>query len=725
MIYEYAEDRREKRRKALERQEDMGQIFSYGSKAIEMAAQKFYQDQRNLVPEYNLRYLPNPFLYQYDLEVFIFLNHKALQKREIEIATEAGDTARIELIKRFGFTGMPPHEHVFQAAKIRWPSYQEDDGSITGNFIRHPWVEDDFKAMMNYVFVICFGGAGQGKTHGFIAFMCMIWDHFIKTDKGAKCSFSTVSEDKLKNAAWPYLQRLYTIDSDRKFSLYAGSGNIITDYTIKRTGARAKDTGGVFRGILVGKNVDQQTVTDKLTGTHGHPCMAYLIDEAQSTPPAPVEAAPNYLKSPKHGWVMMSGNYGTDSDTLAKNATPKQGWDNVDEETHIWESTTVVGREACVIHKNNNLSPAMQEPWATMTPFLPKQADLETLYPTEASRRTEGYRRFWIGWRSSDNTEGYVIQSNMVVKGGADKSLIFGGLRNRRNHLSFDSAPADSDRNILMPFHDGYSREDGVWIWGFSDCRALEKSTASTTYYRESSGQIIETASELNVHSGNMICDWTNRGGHPEFLDEMGFETEVLVYNEAPPDGVRRNERTGMVEPEVVAEVDAKGIPTRWAHSTCVNRIAMGAYALRAYILLGVVKGVNKQTLEGIQAVGLLNDFEQELFRRKMEYVPCVKWGDREKLEKKDKFIDEFGFSPDILDTMFQAAYYMWAIVGMPIHKKVVASEWDDARPVKLADTGQNDISNINATWEDDQGTGIEEDEESQFAVYTDTDTSW
>ena len=724
MFTEYHPDYRERRAKAYDEHESFGRIYSYGSKAVEMAAQKFYNEGRHQIEPYTLRFMPNPFLWQYDLEVFIFLNYKALHARELEIAKDAGDEKRYSEVEKYGLTGMPPHEHVFQAAKIRWPSYTEDDGSISGNFVRHPWIEDDIKALMNYTFVICFGGAGQGKTHGFITFMCMIWDHFIQTDKGAKCSFSTVSEDKLKNAAWPYLQRLYgssVQDANRKYSLYAGTGNIITDYTIKRVGGRAKDTGGVFRGILVGRNTDQQSVVDKLTGTHGHPAAAYLIDEAQSTPPAPIEASANYLSSPRHGWVMMSGNYGQDSDQLAKNGTPKQGWENVDETTHIWESNTITGNTACVIHKNNDLSPAMEEPWATLTPFLPSREKKERLYPTEASRKTEAYRRFWIGWRSSDNVEGYCISADMVKRGGADAPFLFGSIRNRVNHLSFDSAPADSDRNVLTPFHDGYERDTGTWVWGFSEARALEKATVSQTYYRESTEQILMIAEEIGVRSGNMILDWTNRGGHLEFLEERGFVTEALVYNEAPPDGVRKNERTKVVEPEIVAEIDAKGVPTRWAHSTCVNRITMGAYALRAYIMLGVVKGINKRMLEGIESLGLLNDFEQELFRRKLELVPCTRWGDREKLEKKRIFMDEFGFSPDILDTMFQAAYYMWVHRGMPVYQKVVADEYADSRPIKTPDTGEADIQKINDLWNDDS-IGDAEPVETGYSVYSSID---
>ena len=720
MAFENHSDLPERVEKALSYQYEMGKVYSYNSRAIEEEVQLFWKQGRNTVPDFDIRYIPNPFLYQYDLEVHMFLEYDRLQARELEIANASGASeARIEEIERFGFSGARREEHLFNACSIRWPVYENIDGSLGGHFIRHPWVEDDFKALANYQFVISFGGAGQGKTHGFLCFLCILWDHYICTEKGGKCSFSTVNEDKLKNVAWPYVQRFYHgTDEDRdRYSLYSGQGQIVSDFTIKRKGKKSKDTAGVIKGILVGNNTNQSTVTDKLTGSHGHPGVAYLIDELQSTPIAPLEASSNFLSTAKHGWVACAGNYDRDYDSLGSNVRPIQGWKNVDEYTHIWESTICTGATACCIHKNNNMSPAMEEPWSTLTPFLPTEKRRNERFSTEASKKTEGYRRFWVGWRSSENVEGYIITESVVHASGADEKFLTASIRGITNYFSFDSAPADADRNVLLTFSDGYHIENGKWLWGFKACETLPKATASDQYYRESSQEIVKRAKDLNVRSGNMICDWSNRGGHPEFLDNLGFKTEVLVYNEAPPDGNRTVERSGLIDSSLVADVDEDGNAIRWAHSTCVNRISMGAYALRAYIMLGVVTGINRELLDHMRGMGMLHDYEQELFRRKTEMMPSIKYGEREKLEEKKIFIKEFGFSPDVLDCMFQAAYYMWFIKGMPIHKVVFLDGYSKDEPIKIVDQVETQIDELNSLWDNESEELFTEEDNLYFAA--------
>jgi hypothetical protein len=715
-VFENHPDLQDRVDKALSFQYECGKIYSYNSRAVEQEAKEFYEQGRNAVPEFDIRYIPNPFVYQYDLEMHMFLEYERLQKKELEIlAASNAPSSRIEEVQRFGFSGAKREEHLFNACAIRWPVYSNLDGSLGGHFIRHPWVEDDFHALSNYQFVISFGGAGQGKTHGYLCFLCLLWDHYIDTEKGGKCSFSTVNEDKLKNVAWPYIQRFYHgTDEDRdKYSLYAGRGQIVSDFTIKRKGKKMKDTAGVIKGILVGNNTNQSTVTDKLTGSHGHYGVAYLIDELQSTPIAPLEASANFLSTSRHGWVVCAGNYDRDSDSLGDNVRPTQGWKNVDETTHIWESTICTGATACCIHKNNDLSPAMKEPWDKLTPFLPTEKRKLERFPTESSRKTEAYRRFWIGWRSAENTEGYVITESIVHFGKADEDFSKKPVRGITNYFSFDSAPADADRNVLLTFGDGYNHDDGLWVWGFKSCETLPKATASDQYYRESSQEIIKRARILNVRSGNMITDWSNRGGHPEFLDELGFKTEVLVYNEAPPDGNRIVERLGITEPSIVAEVNQDGVPIKWAHTVCVNRISMGAFALRAYIILGVISGINRELLEPMKNMGMMNDYEQELFRRKTEQLGSVKYGDREKLEEKRIFIKEYGFSPDVLDCMFQAAYFMWAVKGMPIYEKVYLDGYSKEEPIKKTENAtQSQIDEINELWNDEL---IEEESDIYF----------
>ena len=153
----------------------------------------------------------------------------------------------------------------------------------------------------------------------------------------------------------------------------------------------------------------------------------------------------------------------------------------------------------------------------------------------------------------------------------------------------------------------------------------------------------------------------------------------------------------------------------------------MGAYALRRYILLGVVRGINSHMIADIEANGMFKDFEQEIYRRKTEKVACIKWGEREKLEKKELFIKEYGFSPDVLDCMFQAAYYMWVFKGMPLDKPTYLDGYREDKPIEIKDNNKEQIEELNSIWEDDvtfNNTDTIEDD-SEFAVYSELEEDW
>ena len=269
-MFESKEKKRLKR-KSLGVANSMGTIHAYGSEAIIERRRKFYANESHMVELFHEEYQPNPYVFQYELEIDIFLNYEEIKKEEIKMAEKAGNYDRVQEIEEFGPTGLEPHEHLFIAAEIRWP-IKKQDGHWFSKLTPHPWIEKQWKELKNWQFLTVFGGGGQGKTHGFAAFMCMIFDHFICTDAGAKCCFSTVNEDKLKSVVWPYIsQRLYPVDESRdSFSLYAGRGKVAGDYTIKRFGKKDKDTGAVMRGILVGHSVQDAAIEDKLTGSHGH-----------------------------------------------------------------------------------------------------------------------------------------------------------------------------------------------------------------------------------------------------------------------------------------------------------------------------------------------------------------------------------------------------------------------------------------------------------------------
>ena len=668
-----APDRALLKEKSIRASPHKKRLHLYRCKALRARFEGFHKREQHKIPLFDEKYLPNPWVFQYDLEFQIFLDWKNLKKEALALAES--DEER-EWIEEYGPTGLQAHEHLFLAAEIRWPIERKRNGAWLSKLCPHPWIEDQWKELIDWKFLIVFGGGGQGKTHGFAAFLIMLFDHFIGTANGAKCCFSTVNEDKLKSVIWPYVsQRLYPTDKKRSpFSLYAGRGNVGGDYTIFRFGDKAKDTGGVMQGILVGASVKDATITDKLTGSHGHIARAYLMDEMQSTRSAPMDAAQNYLSTALYSWVFGAGNYGEDGDLLGTNAQPEAGWDSVDEATGKWVSMTQIGHRARVIHQNNELSPAMlDDVWvkrcvnpATGECFLPNKKRRKELYPTKASRNTNAYRRFWIGFRDLDATGNRIVSPAMVEATGCDKEPIFDPSYPIHHALSFDPAQAQGDRNMLLHFADGIEMHTNKWVWAPLEYCAMPTASHGEKYYREGCDFILKFCQERGISSGKAIMDWTSRTSHVEMLSGDNFRIHPILYGVACPDGKTPHPHTGIIDQPICIEPNAKEyVKSKFAHKTCVNMAGLMGWLLQQYVTFARLRNINRNLLAPLLMAGNSRTIDKELYLREFEYRVTGNRGDRFGIKSKEQFIKAYSFSPDILDCLLQASYYMLQFRGM------------------------------------------------------------
>lgn len=661
----------EKQQTAM-RAAQIGGLYLYGLNCLHQKRKEFikkgYQvkgdkNSRQRIKPLDISYEPNPFMYQYDLEVDIFLNYEEYQKQELEIIRERmedkvgeereKDEEIINNILEHGVTGLPREEHFWNAAEIRWPTKTLDSGKLEGAFIRHPWVEKFIKATTTHEFIVMFGGSGQGKTHGPIAFMCIMWDHFSDTFYGARCCFSSINKDKLNSACWAYMQRLYN-SGKKDVSLYAGNGIIAGDWTIKRAG-NPRDTGGIIKGMLVG--TDDKTsnrVKDKLTGSHVPTLMIYFIDEGQSTRAAPVEASPNFLQNPKHGWVFMSGNPSEHEDQLGRNSKPDGGWADVTADDDEWEADTITHQRARVIHYNNEYSPAITEPdghikwW-----FLPTDEKRDKRYRTPESKRSDKYIRFWLGWYRKDMEGEAIITWPNIIACRADTVPVFNNSFPITNGWSFDHAVFNRDRVILTRFCDGIERDTGLWICWIQECVEIEKRGADVDSIKNTCQSVLDYSRKWKVKSGNAIMDGNrDASGYYQMLTSMGFNCKPMVYNRRPPDGKFKNPDTNIIEPPII--VDA--VTNEEAHKVCSNLIAVGAYTLQQLIFNGQIRGLNRDLCE---------NFDDEICKRKFDIKIHSEYGERKQISSKKEFSSEMGFSPDILDTLFQMAYFMVKYRGM------------------------------------------------------------
>jgi hypothetical protein len=448
-------------------------------------------------------------------------------------------------------------------------------------------------------------------------------------------------------------------------SLSAGRARIAGDHTLARP--NNKDKGGVFKGILIGNQMNNQNIIDKLTGSHGHPFISYIIDEMQSTPDPPITAAPNYTMHARDFRIFGAGNWGENNDTLALNVKPDVGWDNVNEETGRWISTMQNGSKAIVLHFNNNLSPAMNPEGAIKFPHLPSEKILNKNYPDKNKRNSNNiaYRRFWVGYRVENADDSCVISDRIIKENSANLPLRLDTVTHR--FFSFDSAPAELDRNLFVSCLEGIDSISKSRVFGPDYVHPLRKTTESTKYYQESTDEMHGIIKKNNITDG--IVDWTGRPAHAEMLQQKGFLAKKLIYNKGLPDGKRRDQHTKRVEREIPINIQLdfkQDVPPErvCAHHIAENCISLGAWALREYIKAGRIRGLNENLIKYLSGERELDD---ELYNRKFRYKVSSTYGTRFHLESKDDFKQHYGFSPDLLDCLFEMAFYMLVYRRFPL----------------------------------------------------------
>lgn len=654
----------------------MDSLYLYGIEYLKEHHKMFHDKEYHKTKIYEAKYIPNPFRFQYDLTMFIWLNYYKIVDQEIALYRKFhiddkvkgwGDKAEELLVTR-KLNGISRTDFLFAAGELRWPTTIMSDDSRHGLFVRDPWSERRANAWGDEYIknIIAFGGGGQGKTLVSLAISLMIFDYFIFTQKGARCMISTVNKDKLDSVPWAYLCNLNS-STEKGISLYAGRAKIAGDHTLSRP--NNKDRGGVFKGILIGNQMNKQTIVDKLTGSHGHPFVCYILDEMQSTPNPPIMAASNFTMHAKDFRIAGSGNWGENNDTLANNTKPTVGWENVNEETGQWISTMENGQKAIVMHFNNNLSPGMEEQGNRMYPHLPSRKNLNDKYPDAAKRNNKNisYRRFWVGYRVVENGDTTVINESLVKENLAHLPLDFTKILH--SFFTFDSAQAEVDRNLAVVYREGIDRGTNQRVFGPDIICPLDKATESLKYYHESSMQLLQIAKKNNIVSGAGVVDWTGRPAQAEILQQHGFEVKKLIYNKGVPDGIRRDKHTKRVEREIKININLDfkdDIPPEklCAHHVAENMISLGAWALREYIKAGRVRGLNENIVKFMNGERTI---EEELFTREFYYKNSATYGSRFQLEPKVDFKDKYGFSPDLLDNLFEAAWYMLLYRNLPL----------------------------------------------------------
>jgi hypothetical protein len=369
-------------------------------------------------------------------------------------------------------------------------------------------------------------------------------------------------------------------------------------------------------------------------------------------------------------WVIGTGNYDKDDDGLGLNVKPKAGWDSVTENTGEWISKSCIGKDAYVMHFNNSQSAAYidDENAAKKFAHMPNKKREKEAYASKAERTIENdeYRRFWLGWRSTDFDESSALNLRMVESHGADKKLELEKNHEIHHFFSLDTNKAQGDRARLLIFADGIDSITKEWVFGAVESIEIPLVKSVIGLNRHVVGEVLKHCKRYGIDSG--VMDWSDMSSVYSDLVEAGLNVLPLIYHASIPDGKLIDKYSKRKEPAILLNKNTN----TYGHQKCTNRITLGAYAIREYCKAGKLRGINEKLLgENPTSERTLAD---ELFLRKIETVTRANsaTGSLLNLDSKEDFKKSHKFSPDIFDTLVQAGYYMLVKRRMPIYDEYI-----------------------------------------------------
>ncbi|MGL4667497.1 MAG: hypothetical protein ACRCWR_06175 [Saezia sp.] len=659
-------------REALDNPYKKGNVYLYNSLALKEAYDLAVDFRSKKIPPYHPMSQLDAFNYQYDIEISIGLEYDKYKKREIELIDEKiNNTAkadpppnqarwiqRKEDVLVNGFTGIKRIDHIYNACAIRWP-VGISGGRYVSEMIRNPWSDRIITAILENTYTICFGGAGVGKTNVLCLFGVLVFDHYSFTEKGARIVVSSKDRNKLAAAAFSTITRQYFKFPDYgQFSLMAGLAQNGKTLLIRR---RPGDEQSVILGFLANPNQNADEQMASLTGAHGLAQVA-IIDEFQASSEAPLMAASNMMQSCPFGRIICSANWDESSAQLISNIEPLQGWSMVDKTTGSWQSRLVTGATCQVLHFNNDDSPAIvsNDParlnkWG----FLPTLAKKEIAYPTPESRLSGKYFCQWEGLGGGDIASGivnYIVDKRILGENQRSEPI---KLREEVRLMSFDPAPAQTDRNLLLK---GAIVNDDRWktFLSFRGINFMEVDVMR--YFELMGGKVVDIAKEYDVDNAGITMDNTSISSIRENLIKAGYDVYPIIYNENTPKGKGGYNKFIKNDGPFIVGYHVEGHPI-WNLEVGRRNDEVGFWLLQQYLKHNQLRGFSDSLLTGFKNGG----FDAEFCKR-----TCSMDGQRIVVQKKSQLRNGSklrrekgtGFSTDCLDVVMMMCLLACKVYG-------------------------------------------------------------
>lgn len=268
---------------------------------------------------------PQRFLHRYNLEFPVRLSRTQLEQWCFvnHLSTEQG--------------GMGRYRHFKEFASRIWP-----------NLEWNPWLREQIKELCSdenavrsgdvYVKTVAMTGSGAaGKSFSAGLFAAGWWRCDPEDSAVIVCS---TTKDMLKKRVWHPISDFHVTAIDDKTKKLDPMGRLIDSRTkiVWDGDGKADDKHGIF-GIAVAGGETQKAV-QHIKGIHANRIMV-IVDEAEATPEAIMEAIPNLRKGCREFILVVLGNSVSRLDPHGLVCAPADGWDSVSVESDSWATAGV------------------------------------------------------------------------------------------------------------------------------------------------------------------------------------------------------------------------------------------------------------------------------------------------------------------------------------------------------------------------------------------------
>ena len=448
------------------------------------------------------------------------------QKRLLKENPWATNALEIELIAfRFG-TEHGRFYHMQRVANFLFT--KECNPEIVSPLDWNPWTTQICKVLcdgdpsMGFegypTYVGLTGPASSSKTYSVSLYVFLMW---LSSPVRTKAVVSSTSIQAAKNRIWGDIVGIAnSVPAPlRIFNVLSSNPAMI-----KLPGATNKQSIELIAG-----DDSQREASDKVLGIKND-WFILAVDEATEVSHALLEARNNLNKNPRFQLIFI-GNAKSHDDPHGKVCEPLLGWDSINVETLMWQTTLPRGM---ALHLDGLKSPNMVVGEGVEPPYprLFSRKDLIEIQTVEGGGTSPGFQRFGRGfWPKAGTANQIYTQQDIELNGATEKAIwLEPPVRIIGHDVAFSS---DGDKSQAVICDLGMTPDRlPILAHVATEIVEVDDSQAKRRSYAMAE-RLGEIATKYGVTTDNIGVDCTGTGiSYPEIVDEvMGGRCFRIPFN--------------------------------------------------------------------------------------------------------------------------------------------------------------------------------------------------